>query len=201
MAPSSTRLAGAASRSTRPRSLLETLIGVPGIETTSFVFRTKLDAMCTRVEVITDDMVVVMGFESDHTFSAGKRNPFSGAVGLIQFIEPTANHLGTTCQALSEMTSEDQLDYVEKYFAPFRGLLKGLADTYFAVFSPVGIGKPQDHVLYRDPSKAYAQNVKFDREKKGFITCGDVVRTIRELQLYSLSRPRVPICSPENPYA
>ena len=95
------------------------------------------------------------------------------------------------------------------YFAGFKGRLRTLEDTYFAIFSPIGIGKHPTDILYAEGSKAYAQNIGFDRvvdpgpppKRKGCITCADVSRTIRELYLLSLSKPRVPVCSEENPYA
>ena len=47
---------------------------------------------------------------------------------------PTAQHLGTTTEAIKRMSPVEQLRLVEKYLTPFRGRLNSLADIYLAVF-------------------------------------------------------------------
>lgn len=70
------------------------------------------------------------------------RNPTSNATGLIQFMPRTALGLGTTIDALYNMTGQEQMRWVEAYFSPFRGKLDSQEDVYMAVFYPVAIGKP-----------------------------------------------------------
>lgn len=66
-------------------------------------------------------------------------NPNGGATGLIQFMPSTALGLGTTTAKLKRMSRLEQLVYVKKYFAPFRGKLKNYAGLYFATFFPAAI--------------------------------------------------------------
>jgi len=55
-------------------------------------------------------------YESGGSWSSSKRNPQPPhAVGLIQFLPSTARRLGTTDQALSELSALEQLDWVERY--------------------------------------------------------------------------------------
>jgi len=60
-----------------------------------------------------------MAFESG--FDPAARNNASGATGLIQFMEPTANKLGTTTKALAEMSTVKQLNYVYFHYKPYAG--------------------------------------------------------------------------------
>lgn len=123
-------------------------------------------------------LATIVDFETGKTWSTKTRNPFSNAVGLIQFVEPTARLLGTTTDALARMTFAGQLEYVKRYFAPHRGKLHSLADMYLAVFTPAGIGRSSTDVLYAQGQKAYEQNAGLDRDQKGFITVGDVAGAV-----------------------
>lgn len=121
-------------------------------------------------------LMACMGFESGGTFSANVKNAAgSGAVGLIQFMPKTAIGLGTTTDKLSKMTPEDQLNYVYKYFRPYKGRLKNLGDIYMAILWPGAIGKPDTHVLWDKESRptTYLQNRGLDVNKDGLITRGE----------------------------
>ena len=48
----------------------------------------------------------------------------------------TAKGLGTSTEALAQMSPEDQLDYVEKYLAPYKGKIGTLKDAYMACCTP-----------------------------------------------------------------
>ncbi len=83
-----------------------------------------------------------------------------GAVGLIQFMPQTAGLLHTPTAKLAAMTALAQLDYVDLYFCPWRGRLHNLADLYFAILWPAGVGKPDKAILFEkggDHSKLYLQ--------------------------------------------
>jgi hypothetical protein len=82
----------------------------------------------------------VMNFESGGNPQA--RNKYSSATGLIQFMPSTAARLGTTTDALYAMTGAQQMPYVVKYFAPYKGKLHSQEDVYMAVFYPAYIGMP-----------------------------------------------------------
>jgi hypothetical protein len=93
-----------------------------------------------------------------------------GATGLIQFMPSTARRLGTSTGELAAMTAERQLDFVERYFQPFRGRLRTLADVYMTILFPVAVGRPGDFVLFTSPSVRYAQNAGLDRNNDGTVT-------------------------------
>jgi hypothetical protein len=69
-------------------------------------------------------------------FNPAARNGLPGqtATGLLQFIEDTAQGMGTTTEAIRRMRPVEQLRLVERYLSPFRGSLNSLADVYSAVF-------------------------------------------------------------------
>lgn len=73
---------------------------------------------------------------SESLFNPAARNglPTQTATGLFQFIESTAQSLGTSTEAIMRMSPAEQLRLVEIYLTPFRGRLNSLADIYLAVF-------------------------------------------------------------------
>ena len=111
-----------------------------------------------------------MAFETGRTFSPSIKNPGSSATGLIQFMASTAIGLNTTVDALAKMSAVEQLDYVARYFEPYRGRLKTLADTYMAILWPAGVGKPDDHPIFGGGSPAYLANKGLDANKDGNVT-------------------------------
>jgi hypothetical protein len=67
------------------------------------------------------------------------------ATGLIQFMPETARELGTTTDALYQMTGAQQMPWVERYFVKkiaVHGPLRSQEDVIGAVFYPVYIGQP-----------------------------------------------------------
>jgi hypothetical protein len=80
--------------------------------------------------------------------------------------------LGTTVAALALMTAEEQLDWVEKYFQPYKGKLATLADLYMAILWPAGVGKPMEYVLWDQNSRptTFRQNAGLDINHNGSIT-------------------------------
>lgn len=95
----------------------------------------------------------VINFESDGG-NPKARNVYSSATGLIQFIPSTAADLGTSVDALRSMSGRQQMAYVERYFAPYKGRLSSQEDVYMAVFYPRAIGNPD----YRFPFSVTAVN-------------------------------------------
>jgi len=105
--------------------------------------------------------------------------PFSNgyATGLIQFTPDTAIHLGTTVDDLYSMSNVDQLDFVKKYFEPYKSKIKSFPDLYMVTFFPVALGKPDNWVLQTNTlSKEIIakDNPSFDIHKRGYLTVGDV---------------------------
>lgn len=120
-----------------------------------------------------DDLMACMAWESDETFSPSVKNAAgSGATGLIQFMPKTALSLGTTVYRLAAMTAEDQLNFVFKYFRPFKGRLNNLGDIYMAILWPAGVGKSDDYVLWEKGERptTYRQNAGLDDDMDGRIT-------------------------------
>ncbi|MGC3977859.1 MAG: hypothetical protein QM751_06235 [Paludibacteraceae bacterium] len=75
------------------------------------------------------------------------KNPKGSASGLIQFVEKTAIGLGTTTVKLRAMSNVQQLDYVYKYFLPYKGKVKNIYDAYAVVFLPIALGKPDNWIM------------------------------------------------------
>lgn len=146
-------------------------------------------------------LLAVISFESATSFDPAKKNNTSGATGLIQFMPSTAKRLGTTTDALSRMTYKEQLEYVERYFDPWRNKLKRLEDVYAAVLWPTAIGRPLDYVLFSYPSIEYRQNYGLDPigsggpnkdadmasdkqwvggNRKGFVTLDNAASSVRK---------------------
>lgn len=120
-------------------------------------------------------LMMVMYFES--RLNPQAVNSVSGATGLIQFMPSTARNLGTTTDALKQMSNVEQMQYVKKYFEPYRGKMHNFTDVYFAVFYPVAMNKPRSYVLGSQNLKASViadQNAGFDLDKDRQITRGEV---------------------------
>jgi len=155
-----------------------TLAAVPGIEKTSAAFRQKVILIAREFGTDPNFLMAIMSFESGLDPKA--RNPYSGATGLIQFMPKTAARLGTTIEALARMTAEEQLAYVQKYFAPYKGRLHTLEDAYMAVLWPPAIGRGKNYVLFASPSIAYEQNKALDLNKDGKITVAEATSFVRK---------------------
>lgn len=155
--------------------------GLPGVEgkplawgaKVSPEFRDKVRAISGRLGCAPDDLMSCMAWESGRSFSPSKKNMAgSGATGLIQFMPTTATGLGTSTAALAAMTAVQQLDWVEKYFQPYKGKLNTLADLYMAILWPAGVGKPMEYVLWdaRTRPTTFRQNAGLDINRDGSIT-------------------------------
>lgn len=122
-----------------------------------------------------------MAFESAETFRADIRNAAgSGATGLIQFMPSTAKALGTTTDRLAQMAPEDQLNFVWKYFAPYKNKIKNLDDMYMAILWPKAVGKADSYVLFQSGTVAYRQNAGLDINKDNKITKAEAAAKVRE---------------------
>jgi hypothetical protein len=133
-------------------------------------FKHKVVEISAELDIDPNYLMAAMAFESARTFSANIENPYSGAVGLIQFMPSTARGLGTSTAALKRMNAVAQLDYVRRYFLPYKGRLKDLSDLYMAILWPRAIGKPSSHVLFAQGSKEYRQNKGLDVNTDGVVT-------------------------------
>lgn len=145
-------------------------------------FRKRVFEISADLGINPDYLMACMAFESAETFSPGIKNAAgSGATGLIQFMPSTAKGLGTTTAALAAMTALQQLEYVRKYFLPYRGRLKTLGDVYMAILWPAGIGKPDNWALWDKSKKptTYRQNAGLDINKDGAITKAEATAKVK----------------------
>lgn len=139
----------------------------------SSVFRDRVTWIGKDLGFNPNWLMACMAFETGRRFTPDVHNPASSATGLIQFMDATARGLGTTTLALSEMSAEDQLNYVWKYFRNViasRGQISRLADCYMAILNPVAIGKPDEYAMWVAGSSAYAVNAGLDANKDHTIT-------------------------------
>jgi hypothetical protein len=141
-------------------------------------FKNKVIAICGDLGCDPSHLTSSMAFETGETFAPDKVNSVSGATGLIQFMPSTARSLGTTTAQLAQMTAIEQLDYVERYFQPYRGKMSTVSDVYMAILWPSAVGKPDAAVLFKTPSAAYNQNKGLDANKDGQVTKGEAAAKV-----------------------
>ena len=131
-------------------------------------------------------LMAVMNFESAGTFSPKIKNKF-GYVGLIQFGKEAALDLNVTLDKLSKMHEIEQLDYVYRYYLPYKSKIKSYVDLYLATLFPVSIGKESNYILQTKKIPAYrvaSRNPIFDLNMDQKITVGEVEkRMILQLPL------------------
>jgi hypothetical protein len=149
-------------------------------------FQAKAQQVANNLGVSLEDLLGIMNHESG--LNPGAVNPYTNATGLIQFMPNTARNMGTSVEALKNMSAIDQLDYVERFYKPIAGKAKDIGDLYMFTFLPAAIGKPDNFVIGASGSTnkvfginqnaLYKQNKTFDADKKGYYTVGDVKKRI-----------------------
>lgn len=128
-----------------------------------------------------DKLMTCMAWESGRSFRPDVKNlAGSGATGLIQFMPATAKGMGTTVEKMAALSAEDQLRWVYRYFEPFKGRLRTLADLYMAILWPKGVGKPDEYPLFTG-GVAYRQNAGLDVNKDGIVTKAEAARKVLAL--------------------
>lgn len=102
----------------------------------------EIEAVAARLGAHPFNLANLINFESAKTFKSDVRNPVSGATGLIQFMPATAKSLGTTTDALAQLSPVQQMAWVEKYLAQYRSIapLSTVQALYMAVFYPKAMG-------------------------------------------------------------
>lgn len=144
-------------------------------------FRERVWWITDELRMNPDDLMACMAWENTETFSPSIKNAAgSGAVGLIQFMPNTALSLGTTTDNLAKMSAEDQLNYVYKYFLPYKGRLNNLGDVYMAILWPNGVGKTDSYILWSKGNSpvTFRQNSGLDANKDGTITRAECVSKV-----------------------
>lgn len=168
------------------------VINVPGAKSLTSDQVEQVTEAAQMLGIDPDWLFTVISFETGGTFSPKVRNAAgSGAFGLIQFMPSTAQNLlktSTRDEAVAQGMAMSFKDQLFKMVVPYlRGpKLSSLEDVYLKIFWPAAIGKP-DSLVIGDSNgtdfqkKVYTQNKGFDRDGKGYLTRGDVVRKIRTL--------------------
>lgn len=144
--------------------------------------RTKVFDICDELGIIPDNLMACMAWESAETFSPKIRNAAgSGATGLIQFMPTTARGLKTTVELLAAMTVIEQLEYVRRYFLPYKNRLKTLSDLYMAILWPRGIGKAESYALWTKGGSpiTFKQNSGLDINKDQTITKAEAAAKVQ----------------------
>lgn len=148
--------------------------GVKGNANVTDEFIKAVEKMAERLESKPEYFLAAMSFETGGTFSPSIQNGI-GATGLIQFLKPTAKGLGTTTDELKKMSAVKQLEYVEKYFAGFKGKVGNVIAVYTAILS--GSPKKPEDVLFRAGTPAYKMN-PLDWNKDGKITAAEATTIV-----------------------
>lgn|SRR5574344_1240415 len=125
----------------------------------SISFFEKLIKLCDKLNCEPEDMLACMALESG--FKSDAVNNSTNATGLIQFMPNVAKQFGTSVEELKNMSAEEQLDYVEKYFKywinvkKFNGEKLSSGDIYAMIFCP---SKANNEVYYHSNTKATKLN-------------------------------------------
>jgi hypothetical protein len=112
------------------------------------------------------------------------QNRDTQATGLIQFMPSTARMLGTTTDQLCMMTPQEQLDYVYKFYLPYKNNITCPIDLYIVTFYPYARGK-RNHYIIGSEANAYTanliakQNPSFDIDGNGYIELGEYRKYVR----------------------
>lgn len=139
-----------------------------GVGVSYDAFDLKMQEVANKLGWLKEWLYAVMFVETAGTFSPSIKNTESSATGLIQFMASTAKGLGTTVQDLATMNGVKQLDYVYKYFLPYKNKVKSGYDVYLAVFRPAWLDD-KSYVI-KSSSKDYAPNRGIDIDNNGNIT-------------------------------
>lgn len=149
-------------------------------------FTSKVADIADELGTDPGHLMAVMRFETGGTLNPAEKNRAgSGATGLIQFMPNTAQQLTgaetreAAIKLMESMSPVEQLDYVKKYLAPYKGKLKTLDDLYMAILYPKAVGKDSDYVLFERGTTAYKQNRGLDENKDGSITKEEAAAKVR----------------------
>ncbi len=162
---------------------------------TSSGFRSALAEMALGLGLDPSFIAACMAIETGRTYSPSIRNPFTGATGLIQFMPATARAMGTTVEALANMSATAQLEYVKQFFRPHVGRIRSdvPGDYYLAVFYPAYVGRDPSTVIFSAGDTGYAQNIGLDRNGDGVITVGDVTGIVTNVVADAQMRPPIDV--------
>ncbi|MBS7255111.1 PAAR-like protein [Flavobacterium branchiicola] len=116
-------------------------------------------------------LMSIMHLETGKTFSPSQKGVSSSGtkyIGLVQFSATTAQSLGTTYDALGEMTFIKQLEYVEKYLKQNKDKMTTLTDFYLQVLLPshVGHGSEPNYIVFNESITVPDNGIESSLEKR-----------------------------------
>jgi hypothetical protein len=129
-------------------------------------------------QISQDDLFRIIEFETGGSWAPDQRAGTSSATGLIQFLEATAQGLGTSTAELAQMTRAEQMAYVQRYLEPYAGRIRNFGDLYMAIHWPAGVGQSDDFVMYREGSREYTANRGLDANGDGIVTRGETMAVV-----------------------
>lgn len=105
------------------------------------------------------------------------------AIGLIQFTGPACQHIGTSREALSQISALEQLDWVYRYFKANTGKVRNAVDMYWTMCTNKPIGQNSDDVVFdsnnTNETGYYNNNSVMDHNGDGKITRGNLEEHIK----------------------
>lgn len=149
------------------------------VTSNKIAFLNELINISIDLEVDPDWLMTTMYAES--RLNPKARNPYTKATGLIQFMPSTARGVGTTVDALCNMSNVQQLKYVFRYFRGYKGRITSVYDLYKIVFFPLSLGKPMNWVfqaLNLSAGLLARQNKVIDIDQNGYITVAEFHRYV-----------------------
>ena len=151
-------------------------------------FIRQVNLIANELETDPRFLISVMSFETGDSFDPCKKNLRSTATGLIQFLEATAQSLGTSTSALCSMGAVEQLEYVQRYYESCNRCSDNLGtieQAYTAVFS--GRAREGNEVIYSSPSDEYSANKELDTKLgngDGTITVSEAAHPVKARYVY-----------------
>lgn len=109
-------------------------------------FAQKVVAVASWLQIDPNWLMQVMYAES--RLKATAQNIQQGrliAAGLLQWTK--ASGVPGAPQSMVSQGHLQQLDWVQQYFAPYRGKMHSYFDVYLVTFFPAGVGKADDYVF------------------------------------------------------
>lgn len=161
-----------------------------GVGVSYETFDMKMQEVADSLGWLKEWLYAVMYVETAGTFSPSIKNTKSSATGLIQFMSQTAKGLGTTVEDLAKMNGVKQLDYVLKYFKPYKNKVKNGYDVYLAVFRPAWLDN-KDLVIHAT-SRDYLPNRGIDIDNNGTITYENFIDWVNQRHPEIVNLFRVP---------